>query len=243
MADGPEDGDNFLSRWSRRKRDVEAAEAAETQLPEAAEIDPEALAREAEELEQNRIAAEAVDIDSMKAGDDFGLFLKRGVPDLLRRKALRKLWRSNPVFANLDGLNDYDEDFRNPAHNRYTSLWQLGRGFLSIEEQDTQRATGRLTRPEPDADELAAGTDDQIAADEMADTEESGTEGVLREEPQTDQAGADTGSVPATDDAFTPPAKTGEPPAATPEPIPVARAETPAPSPARRVSIRQRLQG
>lgn len=29
----------------------------------------------------------------------------------MTRAALRKLWLSDPVFANLDGLNDYDEDF------------------------------------------------------------------------------------------------------------------------------------
>ena len=30
------------------------------------------------------------------------------MPEHLKQAALRKLWLSNPVFANLDGLNDYD---------------------------------------------------------------------------------------------------------------------------------------
>ena len=37
-------------------------------------------------------------------GDDFSGFMARNVPDHLRRRALRKLWVSNPVLANLDGL-------------------------------------------------------------------------------------------------------------------------------------------
>ena len=249
MADGTGENDSFLSRWSRRKREVEAAEAAEAaeaQTPDV--VDPEAVAREAEELEQNRLAAEAVDIDSMKAGDDFGLFMKRGVPELLRRKALRKLWRSNPVFANLDGLNDYDEDFRNPAHNRYTSLWQLGRGFLSTEEQNTQQATGRLTRPEPETDAVAAEAEDQgevgAGADNAADApEDAAVAEDLGSAPE--MAAAEAGPQADGDDERLITEGPGVPIAAVPEPEPVERIESPAqPQPqARRVSIRQRLQG
>ncbi|MEP0510758.1 MAG: DUF3306 domain-containing protein [Aurantimonas coralicida] len=251
MADVPGENDSFLSRWSRRKGEVEAAEAAEAadaQTPDV--VDPGAVAREAEELEQNRLAAEAVDIDSMKAGDDFGLFMKRGVPELLRRKALRKLWRSNPVFANLDGLNDYDEDFRNPAHNRYTSLWQLGRGFLSTEEQNTQQATGRLTRPEPEADSVSAEAEDQGDAGAVADIAADAPEDVaVAEDPRsaTEMAAADAGPQAAGDDECLITEETGVPLAAAPlaaqEPEPVERIESPAQPQARRVSIRQRLQG
>ena len=42
---------------------------------------------------------------------DYRPFLKRSVAPALRRLALRRLWQSDPVLANLDGLNDYDEDF------------------------------------------------------------------------------------------------------------------------------------
>ncbi|MCC4297390.1 DUF3306 domain-containing protein [Aurantimonas coralicida] len=245
MADETGDDGGFLSRWSRRKREVEAAEAAEAaeaQTPDV--VDPEAVAREAEELEQNRLAAEAVDIDSMKAGDDFGLFMKRGVPELLRRKALRKLWRSNPVFANLDGLNDYDEDFRNPAHNRYTSLWQLGRGFLSTEEQSTQQATGRLSRPEPETDSEAAEDQGEAVADSAADApEDAAVAEDLAAAPPTDVAEAEPQAAGGDERLIT--EETGVPIAAVPEPEPVERIESPAQPqpPARRVSIRQRLQG
>ncbi len=167
MVDEAGKNEGFLSRWSRRKREpgevepaVEIAPDDAAPVVEADTPDPEA--------EENRIAAESIDIDSLVQGDDFSLFLKRGVPELLRKQALRKLWRTNPVFANLDGLNDYDEDFRNPAHNAYKSLWQVGRGFLSVEEQETQQATGRMSR-DVVVDEPVAGEADP--AEEVRDAE------------------------------------------------------------------------
>jgi hypothetical protein len=154
MAEEDDRGEGFLSRWSRRKRLVEVDPPQPEAPPEAGALEP-AVEPEPEvvdeELEANRLAAEAIDIDSLGKDDDFTVFLKRGVPELLRRTALRKMWRTDPVFANVDGLNDYDQDFRNPAHSVYKSLWQVGRGFLSKEEQQTQFASGRLSVPDDEA--------------------------------------------------------------------------------------------
>ncbi len=51
------------------------------------------------------------EIESLEKESDYTVFLKDGVPEKLRRLALRKLWSSNPLFGFRDGLNDYDEDF------------------------------------------------------------------------------------------------------------------------------------
>jgi hypothetical protein len=45
---------------------------------------------------------------------DFRAFMRPGVPEALRNQALRKLWGSDPVYANLDGLLEYGEDFAAP---------------------------------------------------------------------------------------------------------------------------------
>lgn len=50
-------------------------------------------------------------VETLNADSDFTPFLKEGVPSLLKRAALRKLWKTDPILANLDGLNDYDDDF------------------------------------------------------------------------------------------------------------------------------------
>jgi hypothetical protein len=50
-------------------------------------------------------------VESLDKESDFTPFLAEGVPENLARAALRKLWQSDPQLANLDGLNDYDEDY------------------------------------------------------------------------------------------------------------------------------------
>ncbi|MCH7956699.1 MAG: DUF3306 domain-containing protein, partial [Proteobacteria bacterium] len=50
-------------------------------------------------------------IDGLGKDSDYTPFLGEGVPEKLARAAMRKLWRSDPIFAFRDGLDDYDEDF------------------------------------------------------------------------------------------------------------------------------------
>ncbi|MFB3135138.1 MAG: DUF3306 domain-containing protein [Rhodospirillales bacterium] len=50
-------------------------------------------------------------IDGLDKDSDYTPFLGDGVPEKLARAAMRKLWRSDPIFAFRDGLDDYDEDF------------------------------------------------------------------------------------------------------------------------------------
>lgn len=149
-----EDKEGFLARWSKRKQaqlsDPDGDPDAAAPAAEPVEIDEEQLQAEQAEAEANRLAAEAVfELDEIEDGFDFSIFLKRGVPDLLRKKGLQKFFNSNPVLANLDGLNDYDEDYNNPLHKVYKSSWDVARGFLTESEKVLQQATGRLTRDEP----------------------------------------------------------------------------------------------
>ncbi len=50
-------------------------------------------------------------VDGLDKDSDYTPFLGDGVPEKLARAAMRKLWRSDPIFAFRDGLDDYDEDF------------------------------------------------------------------------------------------------------------------------------------
>ena len=80
-------------------------------------------------------------IDDLTAESDFTAFLKEGVPEELKRLALRKLWRTDPVFANLDGLVEYGEDFGAPFRNPgvVATLFRLGH---SLYDGDDKRAAG-----------------------------------------------------------------------------------------------------
>lgn len=164
-----EDKEGFLSRWSKRKQaqlsnpDVDPDE--EASAADLVEIDEEQLEAERTEAEENCAVAEAVDLEKVEYGFDFSIFMKRGVPDLLRKKALQKFFNSNPVLANLDGLNDYDEDYNNPLHMVYKSTWDVARGFLTENEKLLQQATGRLTQDEPPMELSSADMPDDLAED------------------------------------------------------------------------------
>ncbi|MCY0093667.1 DUF3306 domain-containing protein [Hoeflea ulvae] len=201
-----EDKDGFLSRWSRRKQAHEANPESDLDSPEvldatdangplAEELEAEEarLLVEIEEAEANRLVAEAVDLEEIEPGFDFSIFLKRGVPGQLRKKALQKFFNSNPVLANLDGLNDYDEDYNNPLHMVYKSSWDVTRGFLTEAEKLLQQATGRLTEDEPldeEPEELAE--DDAELTDDAAELEDDASELTAEdsEMPDDDQPGS-----------------------------------------------------
>jgi hypothetical protein len=121
------------STWSRRKAAVVAEAVAEERAAEEAVIAEkhESLAEktDVEILEELGLP----DPDKMARGDDFKAFLKKTVPEHLRKRALRTLWRSNPVLACVDGLNDYDDDYLTGSFGQgpISTTYQVGKGMLS----------------------------------------------------------------------------------------------------------------
>ncbi len=130
--------DGFLGRWSRLKRAGGEAPT-EAAPPEEAVPAPEPPAAAPEETDAEILARlDLPDPDLLQPGDDFARYLRAPLPSHLKRRAMRRLWRSNPVLANLDGLNDYDTDFTGdsvPAGALKTA-WEIGRGFVG-QAQDT----------------------------------------------------------------------------------------------------------
>jgi len=109
-----------LARWSRlkrRSRDAASARRGGAAPTRVANVEPTAPVRPAPGSEPPAAAPggdAAVDLPPVEALDghsDYTPFLKDGVPEKLARAAMRKLWRSDPVFGFRDGLDDYDEDF------------------------------------------------------------------------------------------------------------------------------------
>ena len=155
--------------WARRKAAVEAEEAAEAQAAEAQVLDAEREALEAKTDEEVLAELNLPDPDHLKPGDDIRGFMGQAVPDRLRRRALRQLWKLNPVLANVDGLVDYGEDFTDSAlvvENLQTA-YQVGKGMLAhIEEMARQAA-----EKEADADARIAAVDDTDADDSDDDSD------------------------------------------------------------------------
>lgn len=175
-------GDGFLRRWSRLKGE-DAPEIAEDapEIAEEAAVAPVDGAtppeQEAEELDEEAIA-ELPDIETLDKDSDYTGFMRAGVPEALRNRALRKLWLSDPVFANLDGLNDYDENY-NLIDKLITAAdtnYKVGRGMLSEEERDEE---GLPAEEDEDAVEESIADAGENAAAGVSD---SGEEEVERED-------------------------------------------------------------
>ncbi len=150
MSQSREQAESFLARWSRRKRGKQPQEhGQQSAAPDAPAREPqagpsataEATAPQDAPLPEDLrdFSPETLDVDSA----DFSRFLKEDVPEHIRRAALRKLWESDETLANLDGLNDYDEDFT-PA-----GVLQAARDFLGRVADTTQEKSAQaLAREE-----------------------------------------------------------------------------------------------
>lgn len=164
--------------WSRRRAKVEAEERVEIETQER-----EALAAvEAEKSDEDLLEELGLpDPESLKQGDDFSVFMSKMVPDRLRRRALRVLWRSNPVLACLDDLVDYADDYTDAAtvvENLQTS-YQVGKGMLYHIEKVAELAA------------KADDTPDIAPEDDAADIEAPDALALAPQEPEPEHAQSD----------------------------------------------------
>jgi len=144
------------SFWDRRRAAVVAeAEADQAALDAAQKAEVQA---ELEEQTDEEILAqlELPEPETLGAGDDFTAFLSEAVPDRIRRRALRVLWRSNPVLANVDQLVDYGEDFTDSATvvANLQTAYQVGKGMLSHVQEMARQAAENATQVDDVADEV-----------------------------------------------------------------------------------------
>jgi hypothetical protein len=110
--------ENFLARWSRRKRageePTEEPAAKETALEKKEEPDVEQVSAN----ESPRAAVPPAfdlsslpSIESIAAGTDIRPFLAPGVPAELTRAALRRAWTTDPGIRDFIGLSENAWDF------------------------------------------------------------------------------------------------------------------------------------
>lgn len=195
MADSDDD---FLKRWSRRKRGqtleqdpvpaapAPAAEAAGDAM--AAEAGGDLVPSEEEAARRQALIEQLPDIETLDDSSDFTAFLQDGVPEELKRRALRRLWRLNPVFANLDGLNDYDDDFTDAAMvvKGMKTIYQVGKGMVMPDEEEPDEAAlaeapDAIDAAEPEPESATADQESEPAADPAlpAGTSDQPTEAAL----------------------------------------------------------------
>jgi hypothetical protein len=170
--------DNFLQRWSRRKRQAlkqPEQPSDDRQVPETdaghhsepvaqSEQDPaQALAHESTEPAFDLTTLPS--IETITAETDIRAFLAPGVPTELKLAALRRAWAADPKVRDFVGLADYDWDFHTPGALP---------GFGSLEmTDDLRREVSRIVGAWQAQEERVAPT--LISAEQSDEVREAGS--------------------------------------------------------------------
>ena len=139
-----------LQRWARKK-----AEAGKPAEPVPPAMTP-SLTREQELALNEALPEQEVlakyhlpDPDTLELGADITGFMRKEIPELLRRKATGTV-ENQPGTGVLDGLNDYDEDYTDAALATKTvnTLYKVGQGMF---DKNARREEQGDTQAEPQA--------------------------------------------------------------------------------------------
>ncbi len=193
MADKVDD-QGFLQRWSARKMDARAGTDVDApQIDDAPAPDPGSGDVIADQSDEGDEASAAVapppdtshlpDVDTLDAESDYTGFLGENVPEDLAKMAMRKLWRSDPVLANIDGLNDYDEDFSmvGMASEVVKTAYQVGKGYVTADDDIDAETDVDAEIKDGDAPQM----DDDATVEDASESDQEGGE-----QTQDDQVSA-----------------------------------------------------
>jgi len=139
--------EGFLRRWARRKATASsgAAPAEEAAAPAPAPLP--AAPQESDEEAAQRLGLP--EIDSLDPESDFSVFMQAAVPESIRRRALRRLWRIHPVISTPDGLTDYAEDYTDAAValRGLKTAYRVGLGYLKDAIETTAADAAKPAEP------------------------------------------------------------------------------------------------
>lgn len=175
------------SFWDRRKAAVAAEAEAEQAAARAAEqaATEQALAERSDE----ELLAEAgqPEPEALTSPEEVRAFLQSALPQRLKTRALRRLWRLNPVLANLDGLLEYGEDYTDTATvvENLQTVYQVGKGMFDKAEA---LAASEEPAPEPETEEAEEAEPVAEAATELPTETAAAAPGLTP--PPTDDAAA-----------------------------------------------------
>jgi hypothetical protein len=119
MTDPDHQGETFLQRWSRLKQTAEAAprEDSEPLLRKTSNADPDALPPPTAQSEVDPTVFDPTTlppIEAISASSDIRAFLAPGVPDKIKRAALRRAWVMDPAIRDFVGVAENQWDFNKP---------------------------------------------------------------------------------------------------------------------------------
>ncbi len=106
--------EEFLARWSRRKREARAAVDAPPPAEPAETPDPAPSATAENPANAEVDLANLPPVESITAATDVTVFLRQGIPPELSRAALRRAWAADPAIRDFVGLAENAWDFNDP---------------------------------------------------------------------------------------------------------------------------------
>ncbi len=170
---------DFLSRWSRRKRDARAEAETDAGKPltreQAASTDaglPQATLAKQASLQADESKPEDVfdlsklpSLDSIGPATDIRMFMQPGVPEALSRAALRRAWSADPGIRDFIGLaeNSWDFTASDGMH-----------GFGELDPADAKRLLAQLFgEPDSKADKESEGAPLETSPDRVVSDAEA----------------------------------------------------------------------
>jgi hypothetical protein len=192
---------DFLSRWSRRKLEVQRTEEEERARPEvpALPVDQEPAA---DELSPEELAG-LPPVESLTAESDIAAFLRKGVPQALRNAALRRAWALDPEIRDYVGhARDYGYDWNVPGGVPGTGPLDAGTDVARMVEDVFGRSHGSRAEETPEQTQVAQPEGPgALAAQTVAETDpglsEPSAEGEVGAEPPPGQSSSTVGDLSA----------------------------------------------
>ncbi|EBA05699.1 DUF3306 domain-containing protein [Sagittula stellata] len=185
--------------WEKRR----AAVAAEARAEAEARLDAERAAEEqalAEKTDEELLAEAGQPLpEDLETAEQVRDFMKSALPQRLKTRALRKLWRTNPVLANLDGLVDYGEDYTDAARcvPDMKTVYQVGKGMFDKVVEAAKEAEAKAAQTagtaEPAEEEDDTPAPELVSVREPAPLPDPPTQ-LAMAEPESDAAEAETGA-------------------------------------------------
>ena len=152
------DPDGFLSRWARRKAQVQTGVVPAEQTPEAEAPKAEVVALQPPPVAEPAPAAAPLptleDVALLTRESDYSRFVAPGVDSGVRNAAMRKLF-TDPHFNVMDGLDTYIDDYGKPDPIPESMLRMMRQSeFLGLfDDEEKKEVPGTSnTAPAPPAE-------------------------------------------------------------------------------------------
>ncbi len=197
--------DEFLARWSRRKREaVESADAAPMVEQQSGATAPDEKLcldenKNSETPEAEFDLASLPSIESITSATDVSVFLRAGVPAELTRAALRRAWSADPAIRDFVGLAENAWDFTKPNE-------MIGFGPLESSAEEIRRMVAEIIDRTSSALEPGVPVEPVKLAQAPVSTNDSSAA-----DPPVIDAGARQEALPAQDDDKKDAAPAGDP--------------------------------